>query len=73
MLPGGFVEGGGCRSILVAPWSLHVAPKSMLAMALKQSELLLLAQGAGSCRTVRGDFQLIWRLRCTGTMLFGRC
>lgn len=68
------MEGGGCRSILVAPWSLHVAPKSMLAMALKQSELLLLAQGAGNCwAEIRGDFQLVWRLRCTGTMRFGRC
>lgn len=37
-----------------------------------EAELLLLAQGAGSCWAVRGDFQLMWRLRRTGAMLFGR-
>lgn len=46
---------------------------SMPAMALKQSELLLLAQGPGSCWAVRGDFQHMWRLFCAGAMLFGRC
>lgn len=36
------------------PLSMHIAPLS--ASALKQSELLLLAGGAGSCWAVRGDF-----------------
>lgn len=54
--PGGF-HGGQWMQIRpgspTAPWSLHVAPKSMPAVDLKQSRLLL-AQGAGSCWAVRG-------------------
>lgn len=46
-----------------ARWSL-VALKSVSAMAPKQSELLVLE--------LRGDFQLLWRLWCTGAVLFGR-
>lgn len=72
LAPEGFMGGGGFRSALVLPLLPAHCSVSVPAMALKHSELLLLAQGAGSCWAVRRDFQLMWRLRRTGAMLLGR-
>lgn len=55
----GFTEGGGFRSALVPP--LPLVP----AVDPKQSEILLLAQGAGGCWALREEFQLVWGLCCS--------